>query len=49
MADQPKQPTGGKAFDDLASRLVQVPKEIVVASEKRYEKKKQQKRKRRKS
>lgn len=49
MADQPKEPTGGKAFDDLARKLVQVPKEIVVASEKRHEKKKQQRKKRRKS
>ena len=48
MADQ-NQPTGGKAFDDLARRLVKVPKEIVVASEKRYDAKKQKRKKRRKS
>ena len=40
---------GGKAFDELARKLAQVPKPLVVAAEQRYEKKKQQRKKRRKS
>lgn len=40
-----KQPTGGKAFDDLARKLVQVPKKEVVAAEKRYERKKKKRKK----
>lgn len=43
-----KKPTGGKAFDDLARKLVRVPKRIVLAAEQRYEKRKQE-RKRKKS
>lgn len=43
-----KKPKGGKAFDDLARKLAQVPKKIVVAAEKRYEQAKQE-RKRKKS
>lgn len=43
-----KKPTGGKAFDDLARKLVRVPKRIVIAAEQRYEKRKQE-RKRKKS
>lgn len=48
MADQ-QQPTGGAPFDALARRLVKVPAEIVVASEKRYEQKKKQRKRKRKS
>jgi len=49
MSAQGKQPFGGKAFDDLAKKLAQVPRPLVDAAEKRYEKKKQQKRRKRKS
>ena len=41
-----KKPVGGKAFDELARKLVQVPKRTVVAAERRYE---QRKKKRKKS
>ena len=40
MDEQKKPPTGGKAFDDLARKIAQVPKREVVAEEKRYERKK---------
>lgn len=36
---------GGKAFDDLARKLVRVPKRIVLAAEQRYEKRKQERKK----
>ena len=49
MSGSSKQPFGGKAFDDLARKLAQVPKKLVVAAEQRYEKKKQQRKKKRKS
>lgn len=49
MSAQGKQPFGGKAFDDLAKKLAQVPKPLVVAAEQRYEKKKQQRKKKKKS
>ena len=42
---EPKQPTGGKAFDDLARKLAQVPKKEVVAAEKRYDKRKKKRKK----
>jgi hypothetical protein len=48
MSAQEK-PFGGAAFDDLARKIAQVPKKLVVAAEQRYEKKKQQKKKKRKS
>jgi hypothetical protein len=41
-----KKPTGGKAFDNLAHKLAQVPKREVVRAERRYE---AQKKKRKKS
>lgn len=43
------QPFGGKAFDELARKVAQVPRHLVDAAEKRYEKKKQQKKRKRKS
>lgn len=49
MSAQGKQPFGGKAFDELARKLAQVPKPLVVAAEARYEKKKQQKKRKKKS
>lgn len=49
MSEEKKQPIGGKAFDELARKLAQVPKSLVVAAEARYEKKKQQKKKKKKS
>ena len=49
MPEQAKQPFGGKAFDDLARKLAQVPKALVVAAERRYEKKKQQRKRKWKS
>lgn len=49
MSEQKQEPFGGKAFDDLARAVAQVPKKLVVAAEERYEKKKQQKKKKRKS
>lgn len=49
MSEQKQQPFGGKAFDDLAKKIAQVPRKLVDAAEQRYEKKKQQKKKKRKS
>ena len=44
MSDE-KKPTGGKAFDDLLGKLIQVPKKEVDAASKRYSKKKAKRRK----
>lgn len=44
MAD-PKPTDGGKAFADLAGKLVRVPKREVIRAEKRYERRKQAKKK----
>lgn len=50
MSEQEKQtPFGGKAFDDLAKKLAKVPRQLVDASEERYEKKKKQKKRKKKS
>lgn len=49
MSEEKKKPIGGKAFDDLARKLAQVPKTLVLAAEERYEKKKKQKKKKKKS
>lgn len=40
-----KKRIGGKAFDELARKLAQVPKREVVAAEKRYERRKLKKKK----
>lgn len=49
MSEPAKQPFGGKAFDDLARKVAQVPRKLVDAAEQRYEKKKQQKKRKKKS
>jgi hypothetical protein len=49
MSEPKKPPVGGKAFDDLARKLAQVPRPLVDAAEQRYEKKKQQRKKKKKS
>jgi hypothetical protein len=41
----PKKPTGGKAFDDLASKLVQVPKAELDAQVRRWKARKKKKKK----
>lgn len=45
MADEPKPTDAGKAFADLANKLVRVPKREVVRAEKRYEQRKKKRRK----
>lgn len=44
MSD-PKKPTGGKAFDALLGKLVQVPRKEIDAAAKRYRAKKAKRKK----
>ena len=43
MAKKEPQPSGGKAFDELARKLVQVPKKELDRQVKRYQAKKKRK------
>lgn len=45
MAEEPKPDDAGKAFADLAGKLVRVPKRDVIRAEKRYERRKVKKKK----